>query len=44
MFFSAKNPFYNKDTREVFRGLFGQPNDKLAYIKVSMAALVHEYG
>ncbi|CAH1265407.1 Hypp3177 [Branchiostoma lanceolatum] len=30
----AKDPFYNKDTRDVFRRLFGQPGEKSSYVKV----------
>ncbi|XP_013410218.1 axoneme-associated protein mst101(2) [Lingula anatina] len=30
----AKDPFYNKDTRDVFRRLFGSPGDKTSYVKV----------
>ena len=33
--FPAQNPFYMKETREIFRQLFGPPTDKKTFMKVT---------
>ena len=32
---AAQNPFYKKETREIFRQLFGPPDDRRTFMKVS---------